>query len=605
MNIQMNMDWSILDASELPQSIENVNAIKEWHNKVIIDEKVAIRLGEMVDEFCIRSLNRGVIQWNEIVGCSSKPEDSHPTMFHDIVLQLNSIGSRLIASSTRSRTEISFESIADEILTCYEQVHALNNSELKDSMKFFLEFSTGLHCFLLVLESFRIFIPLYIKTLKTLKLVPSKFSSDICSLPKPDQDSNESNSFGSWNSYAARLQNAVFQSLITLFSDVIESPMQFSGFVEKAYNAACIEDPDICKAHRKLLTLRYVPKSSPEFLSAAQHLHWNGFGGNGSLLKRANLPLDDLIAYAPLHREGLGYNGMFDSHQLVTLFFVQYRIYYTKLLASVMLATNKNCVKVFEDGAGNHLSALNSVTQFLKADSSNSLLIDATVADVSGHSIASILKIQQALSDEAKGAVQESAALKVSRILFRDLMTSSDFNRLLNVPELNGNFDVFLISLVLHQVSDSNYHDALIREFRFAVQIVIDGGVVIIGDPTESDVLSVHFPINLVDREGFVPKDIVKELGLKQLAVQIGESEELDKQLFKVAVPVSVLSREFSRFASIQVFYVVSVSQIELDLLDYAIQSNDQYPIRELLSKTTFVDDVYFRLTSHLETSLQ
>jgi len=238
--------------------------------------------------------------------------------------------------------------------------------------------------------------------------------------------------------------------------------------------------------------------------------------------------------------------------------------------------------KLFEDGCGFNIpfssAIMKAIQESEREDSSPPANnFSFTLCDMSG------VNLKQARQTAC------SAGVRVERILFRDLLTTS-----LPTPEYFANtHDAYLSFFVWHQTCDSNHLDVLRRNFQFALNVVRPGGFLSITEPTSANV-NLEILINLVDREGYIPDSLflsTSGLTLQHVMVPF-HSDQAAGPLVKIPWRLPAFSRGFG-FESgnplyvVQSFLVITVPMDQLPSLQNALDQGNLSECTSIFRSTT------------------
>jgi SAM-dependent methyltransferase len=435
----------------------------------------------------------------------------------------------------------------------FAQIHSQGN-RFADETKLFLEFMLGLCRFYLCLELFLCFSK-FCDVQRGHR--QSKRTTHI-QLPPCHCESCQKNII-----FWVKLHNLSRQSnqATTELISVIESlgSLDFWIFAKDFFN----NHTNFKALAQYLMSMHYIPQDK-KMLRRAQILHWGGFGGDGHLIAHYQqlVPLSDhIIGY---HNKD---SGRFNPYVEVIFKEVERAKQYaletsTKILQAHYAAGDH--IKILDVGSGPQSVAAKSIIDALfEADENRHITL--TAAEVDGDSIIKLQHLAMVYSH-----------LKEIRYL--------DLNCVDDIPEreiIEGEFDVVIASLVLHQLASKT----ILNVLKFFARILKPGGYCFcteVGKDAYYQTLLV--PANVVDREGSM-------LAPHELTFRL-ISTSLTEHKCKIAYPLLETYRSFpnpkQQLYFFSAFQVVVLPEDKIDQLDKLWQAGGYAKADDFINRHKF-----------------
>ena len=388
--------------------------------------------------------------------------------------------------------EIKAEVFVKEQSDFYCQVH--ESSELTEEQKLGFEFLLGLERFLIAVEI-------------TLKF--AIFLRDRCELTEFQHLELEEmeKQVHSETRFFKRLARAseASEKTIDVITEIFraETPQQSYWQAAKAFYA---ENTELERLAKALISIHYEPEDAC-FLGIAQHLHWNGFGGDGKYLTHEKLKA--------LENQAFYYHGNQTANASCPHFTQRLKIFgqgLEELMTFVSQATTNALtahhhddtpICIYDLCTGPTFAAVAATAATLKQQGHKVAL---TLSDVDGSSLKALVDKKNKAAD---GLIED--------------VRYEDLNLPLEPPESDlDKYDLVSASLGLHQLPDHR-QKACIQHFT---RVAKPGGFISIPHVNElAHTQLMLIPANIVDRESFVPDEIL--FNFKGLAVRHGTGGSL------------------------------------------------------------------------------
>lgn len=415
----------------------------------------------------------------------------------------------------------------------YQNIHSPEYSAFSDEQKLFFEFILGLCRFAISIQLFIRFLHSLVKAnILSSPLVNTQHTACPCSLCAAGS------SFWTYLHHISSLGNYHVQALMEQTNE-----LQKIDFLEVA-DTFFEGHPSLESLAKHVVSMHFIPKEK-KFLALAQSLHWNGFGGNGTLLIKYK-QLQPLL----LHRVGYHTKGVASFNSLLKLAF--------KRIANLKAYANKTGVellqkdhppgkeiKIFDVGSGpNYLAASVIINELVEKGKTVSLA--ASEIDIT-----SIIKLQEK---------QELPNNPLAKVLYFDLNDIGSISEE-NIPF--DEFDAITAGSVLHHLGFNETDQAI----KFFTKAIKPGGYILNPDVGSSRYYqALLVPANQIDREGYV-RDW-QEHNFMQTATQVSTTHS------KIAYPLRNRCKNFPNdqiplhtFTVYQVFKITTEKVQKLDSL--------------------------------------
>ena len=433
------------------------------------------------EEFCRRALEKGVEALRKFEAGDKLDEGVNLAFVH-----IREAFGQMLES------DFSFEDVAMHLKELLDFVDGL---EVSDSEKLFLEFLVGLLRFNLATR---------------LSLRVSEEMLEDRSAVAVDVDSEAG--FLEGMKVVEALAYEVICDLQRVYGK--EDPFKFWSKLEGILNG----DEELLNAAKILCSLQNVPKDK-RLMSMAQVLHWNGVGGNGELLK--DVPSLEFMVRQSISyfgdASGSNFSGRMDIFAKTVLILREAAMKDTAAYLETQFP-DEDEFRVFDMGSGPRAGAVSALPRFLGDDKS----VKITATDVSGSNLKSLCRLKEGGNTDVDGVMYQDMALEMSSAGVRN------------------KFHVFSAGNVLHQAVDGEHgDDTLQKVMAFATDVVMPKGVILLQTVGESAYL--QFPLipgNLVDREGFMPQNVLDRVSFTDLA-QISKKTGF----VKIPYPLSALRK--------------------------------------------------------------
>ena len=446
---------------------------------------------------------------------------------------------------------------AKEQLDFYCQMH--ESSELTEEQKLGFEFLLGLERFLIAVE---------------ITLQFAIYLRDQCGLAEEFQHLNiedmeatirKEPSFFNQLRHASEASEKAIDVITKVFGS--EKPPQSYWQAAKAFY---VEKP-LCKQLAKsLISIHYEPENAG-FLGIAQHLHWNGFGGDGKYLMHKKLK--------GMENQAFNYHGNQTADASCPHFTQRLNVFrqgLAELMTFVSQATtnaltanhhNDTPICIYDLCTGPKFSAVAKTVTNLQEQGIKAAL---TLSDVDGSNL-------KELFDEKTKAADG---------LIEDLRIE-DLNLPLEPPASEwSKFDLVSASLGLHQLPDHRQKACI----QYCTTVAKPGGFISIPHVNElAHTQLMLIPANIVDRESYVPDEIL--FNFEDLAISNCRSGRL-----KVPYPLKGVTMhrpentDKENLYSYTMYVVVEVTKENLSELQ-RLWNNGQYDqANTLINRSTDIN---------------
>ncbi|WP_139117469.1 class I SAM-dependent methyltransferase [Endozoicomonas atrinae] len=302
-----------------------------------------------------------------------------------------------------------------------------------------------------------------------------------------------------------------------------EKPQQSYWQAAKDFYA---ENTELERLAKALISIHYEPENTG-FLGIAQHLHWNGFGGDGKYLTHEKLKA--------MKNQAFNYHGNQTANASCPHFTQRLEIFGRGLKELMTFASKAttNALTACQDSAvttdsenrtAHHQDRTFYIYDLCTGPKFAAVATTAAALQQQGHKVA--LTLSDVDGSNLKALVDRKN--KAADGLIEDVRYE-DLNLPLEPPESDlDKYDLVSASLGLHQLPDHR-QKSCIQHFT---RVAKPGGFISIPHVNElAHTQLMLIPANIVDRESFVPDEIL--LNFAELAVRHGTGGS-----FKVPYPL-------------------------------------------------------------------